>query len=118
METIEGKTAVVTGAASGIGLAMVRRFARAGAKLVISDIDEAKLGQTLDEVIGLGAAAVAVGLVIGLGLSQRAAAAQLVALHIEIRFTENDSARIVLRPRPAPENAVDAQQHLHKSNLP
>ena len=60
METLEDKTAVVTGAASGIGLAMVRRFARAGAKLVISDIDEAKLGQTLDEVIGLGATAVAV----------------------------------------------------------
>ena len=60
METLENKTAVVTGAASGIGLAMVRRFARAGAKLVLSDIDDSKLDRALEEVIGLGATAVAV----------------------------------------------------------
>ena len=39
---------------------MVRRFARAGAKLVLSDIDDAKLALALEEVIGLGATAVAV----------------------------------------------------------
>tara|TARA_B100002049_G_scaffold86535_2_gene63797 strand:+ start:503 stop:1348 length:846 start_codon:yes stop_codon:yes gene_type:complete len=59
METLKDKTAVVTGAASGIGLAMVRRFARAGAKLVISDIDDTKLKRALDEVTGLGASAMA-----------------------------------------------------------
>jgi NAD(P)-dependent dehydrogenase (short-subunit alcohol dehydrogenase family) len=38
--TLEGKVAIVTGAASGIGLATVRRFAQAGAKLVAFDRSE------------------------------------------------------------------------------
>lgn len=40
MFSLEGKIAVVTGAASGIGLATVKRFAEAGAKVVIADITE------------------------------------------------------------------------------
>ncbi len=39
---IEGKTAVVTGGCSGIGLATARRFAEEGAKVVIGDVDDAK----------------------------------------------------------------------------
>jgi NAD(P)-dependent dehydrogenase (short-subunit alcohol dehydrogenase family) len=41
MALLEGKVAVVTGAAGGIGQATVRRFARAGAKLVIADVSDA-----------------------------------------------------------------------------
>ena len=39
METFEGKTAVVTGGASGLGLAMAQRFAEAGMNIVIGDIE-------------------------------------------------------------------------------
>jgi NAD(P)-dependent dehydrogenase (short-subunit alcohol dehydrogenase family) len=38
---IEGRTAVVTGGCSGIGLATVRRFVEEGARVVIGDIDDA-----------------------------------------------------------------------------
>ena len=38
---IEGRTAVVTGGCSGIGLATVRRFVEEGANVVIGDIDDA-----------------------------------------------------------------------------
>lgn len=47
---LEGKVAVITGAASGIGRATAIRFAREGAKLVLADWDEQRLKETLDLV--------------------------------------------------------------------
>ena len=40
MFSLEGKNAIVTGGASGLGLATVKRFAAAGAKVVIADITD------------------------------------------------------------------------------
>lgn len=45
--SIAGKTAIVTGAANGIGLAVARQFADNGANVMFADIDEAGL---IDEV--------------------------------------------------------------------
>jgi 3alpha(or 20beta)-hydroxysteroid dehydrogenase len=42
MFSLAGKVAVVTGGASGIGAATVRRFARAGARVVIGDVADAR----------------------------------------------------------------------------
>jgi len=39
-ETLNGKVALVTGAASGIGRTTVLTFAREGAKLVVADMNE------------------------------------------------------------------------------
>ncbi len=40
MQDLEGRVAVITGAASGIGLAMARRFGRAGMRVVLADIEK------------------------------------------------------------------------------
>jgi len=43
---LEGKTAVITGAATGIGRASALRFAQEGARLVLADIRDADGGFT------------------------------------------------------------------------
>jgi NAD(P)-dependent dehydrogenase (short-subunit alcohol dehydrogenase family) len=60
MQVLEGKTAIVTGAASGIGLGLARALAREGMSVVLSDIRGDRLDAALADVRGLGAKAVAV----------------------------------------------------------
>lgn len=43
MKQFEGKTAVITGGASGIGLALAQRFADAQMNVVLADIEETAL---------------------------------------------------------------------------
>ncbi len=60
--TLRGKVAVVTGAGAngGIGHAIALGYARAGAHLVVGDVDEAGLARTADEIAALGARPAAV----------------------------------------------------------
>jgi 3-hydroxybutyrate dehydrogenase len=57
---LEGKTAVITGAAGGIGLQMARTFAEEGARVVISDLNAEKIGQAVKDLKGKGYEALAV----------------------------------------------------------
>lgn len=50
---LRGKCALVTGGASGIGAAVARRLAEAGARVAIIDRDEAAARRVADEVAGL-----------------------------------------------------------------
>lgn len=56
-----GKSAVVTGAGSGVGRASALRFAEEGARVVVADIDLAHAKQTVAQIEDAGGTAVAVG---------------------------------------------------------
>lgn len=51
---LNGKNAIITGAANGIGRASAVLFAREGANLVLADISETGLRQVEDEIKGMG----------------------------------------------------------------
>ena len=57
MRSLEGKVAIVTGAAMGIGRAAALIFAREGASVVVADIDEDQGAQTVELVQASGAQA-------------------------------------------------------------
>ena len=57
MEDLTGKTAVITGAASGIGLGLAVRFGRAGMNVVLADVEEPALAEAVATVEATGAAA-------------------------------------------------------------
>jgi NAD(P)-dependent dehydrogenase (short-subunit alcohol dehydrogenase family) len=60
MDDFKGRTAVVTGAGSGIGRSIALALAREGVNVVVSDIEEANARKVSDEVIALGARSIAV----------------------------------------------------------
>ncbi|MFJ5716093.1 3-hydroxybutyrate dehydrogenase [Neobacillus sp. NPDC093127] len=53
-KSLEGKTAFITGSASGIGLEIAKTFAQEGAKVVISDLNKEKSDQVAAELTEQG----------------------------------------------------------------
>lgn len=60
MQELSGKVAVITGGASGIGLAMAEAFAKQGMKLVLADIESGPLNEAVDGIKQAGGEAIGV----------------------------------------------------------
>jgi len=69
MKNLEGKVAVITGAGSGIGRAFADRFAAAGMKIVLADVDEVRLRTAQAELSERGADVLPVQADVSLGES-------------------------------------------------
>jgi NAD(P)-dependent dehydrogenase (short-subunit alcohol dehydrogenase family) len=60
MDTLQDRVAVITGGASGIGRALCRRFAGAGARVIVADVDDAGMESTVAAVRQAGGEAILV----------------------------------------------------------
>ncbi len=60
MKDFQGKVAVITGGASGLGRAMAERFARAGMSIVLADVEPKALAQAEAEMKAAGAKVIGV----------------------------------------------------------
>lgn len=71
---LEGKRVVVTGAAGGLGRAFAEGFAKAGARVLVADINEGGAGQTAAQIAATGQEAHGVAVDVTSGESCRALA--------------------------------------------
>src|ERR1700741_2316655 len=58
MGQVDGKVAIVTGGASGIGAACAATLAREGAKVVVTDLDDTGGRDLVDKISGAGGEAI------------------------------------------------------------
>jgi len=95
----QGKTIVITGAASGIGRATAKIFAREGANVVCADIDEDGVAKTVEEVNAAGAQ----GLALTIDVTKRAAVQDMVELAIgdfgRVHFLFNSAGAALRRSK-------------------
>lgn len=95
MKRLDGKTALITGAARGIGLAFAQAYVREGARVAIGDIDMARATQA---AAALGPNAIAVEMDITDQASIDAAVAETIAQLGQIDILINNAALFTAAP--------------------
>ena len=95
MQDFEGRVAVITGGASGIGLGMARTFARAGMKVALLDRRKEALEAAVEDVRGLQASVIGVECDVSKDASVEAAAARVEAEFGRIDIACNNAGVLV-----------------------
>jgi NAD(P)-dependent dehydrogenase (short-subunit alcohol dehydrogenase family) len=95
---LAGEVAVVTGAAQGIGMAIARRFAEAGARVVVADIQTHRAEEVAATIRAAGGDARAIGVDIADPDSVRRLHAEVRSTHGPAGILVANAARITIRP--------------------
>jgi 2-hydroxycyclohexanecarboxyl-CoA dehydrogenase len=86
---LDGKTALITGGASGIGRATVLEFARSGARVICADINDAKAAEVAKEAADAGLAIDTAAVDLSDPKSARRCAADVIARHGRVDILVN-----------------------------
>jgi NADP-dependent 3-hydroxy acid dehydrogenase YdfG len=98
MDTLEGKTAIITGASQGIGRAVTLALSKKGDNVVFASRDEGKLLTLRDEIARGGAKALAVRTDVGLIADCKHLAQQALDVYGQIDILINNAALRVVGP--------------------
>jgi len=91
MKDLKGKTAFITGGASGIGLSMARAFGRQGMNVVIADIEDAPAKAAVERLASEQIKAVAIHCDVGERNNLRAAALEAVSAFGKVHVVCNNA---------------------------
>jgi NAD(P)-dependent dehydrogenase (short-subunit alcohol dehydrogenase family) len=111
----DGKVAVVTGAASGIGRALAAAFGAQGMRVVLADIDREPLRQAVTELVACGVEAIGVPTDVADGAAVEALAARSLAEFGAVHVVCNNAG--VETGRPFADIPVEAWQWVLGVNL-
>jgi len=109
MEGIDGKVAIVTGAASGIGRASAQTLAAAGASVVVADINLAGAQETVELIEAVGGAALAVEADIASEESIAAMVAATVGHFGGLHLLHNNAADVMIIQRDGDVVSMDVE---------
>jgi NAD(P)-dependent dehydrogenase (short-subunit alcohol dehydrogenase family) len=116
MKDFEGKIALVTGAASGIGESIALLYAKNGAKVIVSDIDDAGGRKVVDSILKAGGEAIYVHADVSIPDDCMKLVGQAVAKYDRIDFACNN-AGIGGEQNPVAQLSVEGWNRTIATNL-
>ena len=95
---LEGRTALITGAGSGIGQGIAELFAEEGARVVLLDLDEANGQETSARIRAAGGEALFIRADVSIEVDVRAAVGEVVAAYGGIDHLVNNAGIVLVKP--------------------